>query len=245
MAECVAICAGPLIGGVLAEYGGWRACFYVTIPIAVLSLVFVLALFRDIERPANAVLPLSEKLGQCDPIGAGLLVSTIVCLILALEWAGTYYNWTNFRVLLPLLLAAGLAVGFIVFQLWQGQKATLHLKLLTSRTTTACILYSGFMAASLYIIAYYVSSVYEAPVEMHRSSLQIPLWFQTAREKSTLGMFAASCIQDLFYVNDLYLPHTSIRYFHIANGYWPFTLSLCFWICHHLDRLLYTSPHSW
>ncbi|CAI7654757.1 unnamed protein product [Penicillium palitans] len=105
MAECVAICAGPLIGGVLAEYGGWRSCFYVTIPIAVLSLVLVLVLFQDIEKPAGANLPLPAKLSQCDPIGVALLIPTIFCLILALEWAGTFYDWTNFRVLLPLCLS--------------------------------------------------------------------------------------------------------------------------------------------
>lgn len=154
MAECVAICAGPLIGGVLAEYGGWRSCFYVTIPIAVLSLVLVLVLFQDIEKPAGANLPLPAKLSQCDPIGVALLIPTIFCLILALEWAGTFYDWTNFRVLLPLCLSVCLAGAFVTCQVWRGQKATLHLELLRSRTIVACILYSGFMAASLYIIAY-------------------------------------------------------------------------------------------
>ncbi|PYH87112.1 MFS general substrate transporter [Aspergillus uvarum CBS 121591] len=169
MAECVAICAGPLIGGVLAEYGGWRSCFYVTIPIAVISLILVLVLFQDIETPPDAHLPVSEKLSRCDPLGVALLVPTIVCLILALDWAGTYYDWANLHVLLPLVLAVCLAGAFVACQVWRGPKATLQLGLLRSRTTFACILYSGFMAASLYIIAYY-----------------IPLWFQTAREKSTL-----------------------------------------------------------
>ncbi|PYI12251.1 MFS general substrate transporter [Aspergillus sclerotiicarbonarius CBS 121057] len=168
-AECLAICAGPLIAGVITRYASWRACFYVTIPVAAYTFLLVLLLFKDIEAPADAELSLREKLSALDLPGVACFVPAVVCLVLALEWGGTSYSWSDFRVLLPLTLAAPLIGAFVGCGLWRGKKATVPLRLLGQRTVFASVLYAGFASAGLYIMAYY-----------------LPMWFQTVRGQSTL-----------------------------------------------------------
>src|SRR5262249_48354474 len=52
----VAFIAGPLIGGVLTDHVGWRACFSVNLPIGLVALVAIRALLpRSVGRSEGEV----------------------------------------------------------------------------------------------------------------------------------------------------------------------------------------------
>src|SRR5438270_5593193 len=76
---------GPLLGGFLVDTLSWRWVFYVNMPIGAVAL-FVIATRLHLpkgNRTQHAI----------DYLGAGLLTTGIVALILVTTWGGNQYDW--------------------------------------------------------------------------------------------------------------------------------------------------------
>lgn len=54
--------------------------------------------------------------------GTTLFVTSIVLLFIALEFGGTKYAWSNFRVILCFFFSALCMAGFVVLQWYLGEK---------------------------------------------------------------------------------------------------------------------------
>ena len=106
---------GPAIGGFLTDFGdmnllghvisGWRLVFYVNLPLGLLSL-FVLV----------RMMPFIPGIGHptVDYVGAGLIVTTFVPLLLALSWGGHDYAWASPQII-GLSLLSATALGLLLF----------------------------------------------------------------------------------------------------------------------------------
>jgi hypothetical protein len=92
-----------------------------------------------------------EKIKQIDLLGAFVLICSIVCLLLALQWGGTTYPWSNPKVW-GCLLGFGLLISiFIALQIKLGDRATLPPRILIGkRTVWSSALFSTFLAMGLY-----------------------------------------------------------------------------------------------
>ncbi|KAK8048071.1 hypothetical protein PG996_016135 [Apiospora saccharicola] len=76
---------GPPVGGVIAE-----------------NIVFV-------KR-----LSLQEKLRQIDWVGNFILVASVVSILIALSWANTRYEWSDYQIIVPLVVGfAGIGLFFL------------------------------------------------------------------------------------------------------------------------------------
>lgn len=53
-----------------------------------------------------------DYIWACDPIGSVLFISSATLLLLALDWAGGAYAWSDTHVAVPLSLGLLLLVGF-------------------------------------------------------------------------------------------------------------------------------------
>ncbi len=106
---------GPLVGGFFTDMGdtsllgmtiaGWRWVFYVNVPIGVLALFMIVRVM-----PA---LPAAGRKGNLDLLGAVLIVTTFVPMLLALTWAGTTYPWGSPIILSMLAFTVVSLLAFI------------------------------------------------------------------------------------------------------------------------------------
>ncbi len=140
----------------------WRWCFYINLPIGAIAITAVFFFFKNPVR-GHSSLTLRQKIGQIDLLGAFFLICAIVCLLLALQWGGTTYAWSNSKVW-GCLLGFGLLIGtFTGIQFWKGDLATLPPRiLLRQRTVFVCAFFSAFLAMGLYTHIYYLPFYFQA-----------------------------------------------------------------------------------
>jgi hypothetical protein len=96
-----------------------------------------------------------------DLLGAFFLICSIVCLLLALQWGGITYAWSNSKVYGNIIGFGLLISTFTGIQFWKGEKATLPPRImLRQRTVFTCAFFSAFLAMALYTHIYYSKSLF-------------------------------------------------------------------------------------
>lgn len=77
--------------------------------------------FREPVRQER-MLPLKKKLREMDFGGAALLTGAVLCLLLALQWGGSKYPWSNSKVWGCLLGFGLLIIAFAGLQIRLGER---------------------------------------------------------------------------------------------------------------------------
>eukprot|EP00750_Incisomonas_marina_P000523 INCI10409.1.p1 GENE.INCI10409.1~~INCI10409.1.p1 ORF type:complete len:524 (-),score=71.90 INCI10409.1:755-2326(-) len=71
----IALSAGPVIGGIVTEYAGWRALFYINVPICIGGIILLCLLVPDTPFRASSI----------DWVGSGLILLTVGALIFSVN----------------------------------------------------------------------------------------------------------------------------------------------------------------
>ncbi|HLG11557.1 MAG TPA: MDR family MFS transporter [Dehalococcoidia bacterium] len=108
----VASILGPTMGGAITDLLTWRGIFYMNLPFGVAALLMVGTTFPQLERDTGKV--------SIDYPGVALLTSMLICLLLALAWAGDVYAWQSAEIV-GLLSASGLL--FVAFLFVESRAA--------------------------------------------------------------------------------------------------------------------------
>lgn len=155
--EGVSATTGPLIGGALTTNVSWRWCFYINLPIGAVTILAVLAFYHEPDRDGLSFPALKQKAKDLDWLGMVVIVTAIICFVLALQWGGVTYAWSNGRVIALLVISAVLFAIFTVVQVRRGELATLPPRIIRQRSMAFGILFAFCGACALSIIDFYVS----------------------------------------------------------------------------------------
>ena len=108
-----------------AKIRGRARLTVLAVPLGAVTAVGIL-FFLHISSPPKQIAEGSiiAKLAQFDPLGTALFVPSIICLLLALQWGGTTYPWSDGRIIALFVLFGVLLIAFVAVQIWMGESAT-------------------------------------------------------------------------------------------------------------------------
>jgi EmrB/QacA subfamily drug resistance transporter len=154
-----AVAVGPLVGGTLTEWAGWRWIFFVNIPIGVGCVVAALRVLHESR---------DEEHGGFDLPGFATLTAGLFALVLALL-RGTSWGWTSGRTIGLLVAAAVLLVAFVVVELTRRAPMfdvrLFRTPAFTGAQIVAFTLSGAFFSQFLYLAVYLQNVLHLSPIE--------------------------------------------------------------------------------
>ncbi|MFH9471756.1 MFS transporter [Streptomyces clavifer] len=171
----VATVGGPLLGGVITDtsWMGWRWCFYVGVPFAVIALVVLQKTLK---------LPVVKREVKVDWSGAFFISAAVSLLLLWVTFAGDKYDWISWQTYTMLGGTVALIALFLLIES-RASEPIIPLRLFRNRTITLASVASLFVGIAMFAGTVFFSQ-----------------YFQLARDKSPTmsGVMTIPMIAGLF-----------------------------------------------
>ncbi|MDH6226146.1 MULTISPECIES: MFS transporter [Streptomyces] len=156
----VATVGGPLLGGVITdtESLGWRWCFYVGIPFAVVALIVL-------QKTLHV--PTVRRKVKVDWLGATLVAAATCLILLWVTFAGDKYEWISWQTYAMVGGSVALTLLFLLVES-KASEPIIPLRLFRNRTVTLSALASlfvgiGMFAGTIFFAQYFQLARGESP----------------------------------------------------------------------------------
>ncbi|GGW52286.1 MFS transporter [Streptomyces lucensis JCM 4490] len=171
----VATVGGPLLGGVITDTSwlGWRWCFYVGVPFAVIALIVL-------QKTLH--LPVVKREVKVDWSGAFFISAAVSLLLVWVTFAGDKYDWLSWQTAAMVGGSIVLGLLFVLVEA-KASEPIIPLRLFRNRTITLASLASLFVGVAMFSGTVFFSQ-----------------YFQLARDKSPTmsGVLTIPMIAGLF-----------------------------------------------
>ncbi|CAL9479586.1 Multidrug resistance protein 3 [Streptomyces sp. enrichment culture] len=150
----VATVGGPLLGGVVtdASWLGWRWCFYVGVPFAVLALI---VLQKTLHLPV-----VKRENVKVDWLGASLVTAAVSLLLIWVTLAGDRYDWLSWQTYTMVGAALLLTLAFVITES-RAAEPIIPLGLFRNRTITLTALASLFVGIAMFGATVFLSQYFQ------------------------------------------------------------------------------------
>lgn len=149
----VATVGGPLLGGVITDTGwlGWRWCFYVGVPFAVIALIVLQKTLK---------LPVVKRRVKVDWTGAFLISAAVSLLLVWVTFAGDKYDWLSWQT--GAMVGGSVVLG-LLFVLVESRASDpiIPLRLFRNRTITLASLASLFVGVAMFAGTVFFSQYFQ------------------------------------------------------------------------------------
>ncbi|MEU3136440.1 MFS transporter [Streptomyces sp. NPDC006854] len=150
----VATVGGPLLGGVITDtsWMGWRWCFYVGVPFAVIALIVLQKTLK---------LPLVKREGvKVDWAGAFFISAAVSLLLVWVTFAGDKYDWLSWQTYV--MVAGSVLLGLVfVFIESRAAEPIIPLRLFRNRTITLASIASLFVGIAMFAGTVFFSQYFQ------------------------------------------------------------------------------------
>ncbi|MDQ0832014.1 EmrB/QacA subfamily drug resistance transporter [Streptomyces achromogenes] len=138
----VATVGGPLLGGVITDTSwlGWRWCFYVGVPFAVIALIVL-------QKTLH--LPVVKRDVKVDWAGAFFISAAVSLLLVWVTFAGDKYDWLSWQTYTMIAGSVLLALLFVVVEA-RAAEPIIPLRLFRNRTITLSSIASMFVGVAMF-----------------------------------------------------------------------------------------------
>ncbi|MFZ3471414.1 DHA2 family efflux MFS transporter permease subunit [Streptomyces sp. 4.24] len=138
----VATVGGPLLGGVITDTSwlGWRWCFYVGVPFAVIALVVL-------QRTLH--LPVVRRKVKVDWLGASLISAAVSLLLIWVTQAGSSYAWISWQTWAMTGGAVALGLLFVLVES-RASDPIIPLRLFRNKTISLASAASLFVGIAMF-----------------------------------------------------------------------------------------------
>ncbi len=149
----LATIGGPLIGGVIVDTSwlGWRWCFYVGVPFAVIALIVL-------QKTLH--LPVSTRKVKVDWAGATLIAASASLLLVWVSFAGHDYDWMSWQTAAMIGGTVVLALLF-VFAESRASEPIVPLHLFRNRTVTLATISSLLIGIAMFGATTFLSQYFQ------------------------------------------------------------------------------------
>ncbi|MFE7789295.1 MFS transporter [Streptomyces sp. NPDC057460] len=149
----VATVGGPLLGGVITDtsWMGWRWCFYVGVPFAVIALIVLQKTLK---------LPVVKREVKVDWTGAFFISAAVSLLLLWVTFAGDKYDWMSWQTA-AMLAGSAVLVALFVFTESRASEPIIPLRLFRNRTITLASVASLFVGIAMFAGTVFFSQYFQ------------------------------------------------------------------------------------
>ncbi|OZJ03271.1 hypothetical protein BZG36_04907 [Bifiguratus adelaidae] len=107
---------GAPMGGFLSDYFSWRYCFYINLPVLVLTFYITITKLSNYNVRDASAHTMKDKLKKIDYLGSVSLVTSMVLILLATSWGGNLRPWSDPVVITCLAGGVVTLVGFVIIE---------------------------------------------------------------------------------------------------------------------------------
>ncbi|CAN5293274.1 MDR family MFS transporter [soil metagenome] len=147
----VATIGGPLLGGIITDAFGWRANFFIGVPIAVAAIIII-------QRTLH--LPRANRKVRIDFVGAALLALGVSLLLIWVSMGGNQFEWNSMVSYLVIGVSVLSLVGFVVTE-FRVSEPIVPMTLFKNRTFTLSVVASIAVGVAMFSTSVFLAQYFQ------------------------------------------------------------------------------------